>query len=92
MVVLDEEHMSWLLLQHENDMYLSVVCGTVGMFTVEIQLTNSEASNYKSMGKSYIDQLASSIRSKPDYFTPRKVSNFRSNFNVTGALSEWRRS
>ena len=90
MVVLDEEHMSWLLFQNTNDMYLSVVCGTVGMFTVEIQLTNLEASSYKSTGKSYIDQLASSIRAKPDYFTPRIVANFRTKFNVTEALSKWR--
>ena len=90
MVVLDEEHMSWLLFQNTNDMYLSVVCGTVGMFTVEIQLTNLEASSYKSTGKSYIDQLASSIREKPDYFTPRIVANFRTKFNVTEALSKWR--
>ena len=89
-VVLDEEHMSWLLFQNTNDMYLSVVCGTVGMFTVEIQLTNLEASSYKSTGKSYIDQLASSIRAKPDYFTPRIVANFRTKFNVTEALSKWR--
>ncbi|CAM3251204.1 hypothetical protein VINE108274_23670 [Vibrio neptunius] len=92
MVVLDEEHMSWLLFQHTNDMYLSVVCGTVGMFTIEIQLTHSEASSYKLTGKSYIAQLASSIRAKPEYFTLRKVANFRTDFNVTEALSEWRSS
>ncbi|ACA84333.1 conserved hypothetical protein [Shewanella woodyi ATCC 51908] len=92
MVVLDEEHMSWILFQNTNDMYLSVVCGTVGMFTVEIQLTNSEATSYKLTGKSYIDQFASSICAKPDYFTPRKVANFKTKFNVTEALSEWRNS
>ena len=91
-VVLDEEHMSWLLFQNTNDIYLSVVCGTVGTFTVEIKLTNSEVSSYKSTGKSYIDQLASSIRAKPEYFTPRKVANFRTKFNVTEALYEWRSS
>jgi len=73
-------------------MYLSVICGTVGMFTIEIQLTNSEASSYESAGKPYIEQLASSIRAKPDYFTPRKVANFRAKVNVTEALSEWRSS
>lgn len=73
-------------------MYLSVVYGTVDMITVEIQLTNSEASSYKPTGKSYIEQLASSIRTKPDYFTPRKVANFKTKFNVTEALAEWRSS
>lgn len=92
MVVLDEEHMSWLLFQDTNGMYLSVVCGTVGVFTVEIQLTNSEVSGYKSAGKLYIEQLASSIRSKPDHFAPRKIAYFRAKFNINEALSEWRNS
>ncbi|KKD59670.1 hypothetical protein RN22_14585 [Grimontia sp. AD028] len=90
MVVLDEENMSWLLFSNANDMYLSVVCGTIGVFTVEIQLTDSEISSYKSMGRSYIYQLANSIRYKPDYFMPRKVADFGNKFKVAEALSEWR--
>lgn len=92
MVVIGEEHMSWLLFQNLDEMYLSVVCGTVGIFTVDIQLTQSEVLGYKSAGNSYIEQLASSVRGKPEFFRSRQEPNFRTKFNITQALSEWRNS
>ncbi|MDN3609811.1 hypothetical protein ACODM8_15130 [Vibrio ostreicida] len=92
MVVLDEEYMSWLLFQSREDYLLSVVCGTVGVFMLEIELSHAEISQYKASGKSYINELANSIRFRPDSFTERQIVNFKDQYNVVPALTKWRGS
>ena len=42
-------------------MYLSVVCGSVGIFTVEIELTQAEIASFNAIGRTFIDELASGI-------------------------------
>lgn len=89
MVVIDEKSWSWLLFQNENNMYLSVVCGTVGVFTVDIELTDTEVTSFKTFGRTFIDELANSVSFSPASYSHRK-SNFSNEFDLSIAISKWR--
>tara|TARA_Y100000782_G_scaffold20628_1_gene21930 strand:+ start:2738 stop:3022 length:285 start_codon:yes stop_codon:yes gene_type:complete len=90
-IVLDEQSWSWLLFQNEKNMYLSVVCGSVGIFTVEIELTQAEIASFNAIGRTFIDELASGISFSPDSYLHRK-SNFRNEFDLSIAIDKWRES
>ncbi|WP_125780768.1 hypothetical protein [Pseudoalteromonas rubra] len=91
MFVVDEESWSWLLFQDQNDMYLTVLCGGVAMFNVDIQLSQAEVSSYRSFGRSFIEELAKSIAFNPSVYSSRK-SNFRNEFDLTTVIKVWRES
>ncbi len=67
---------SWqyTLFEKEANLFLEVVCGTVAVFTVTIQLTEEEKENYTTIGESYIDILASQISYSPNSFESRNIS------------------
>ncbi|KZN46708.1 hypothetical protein [Pseudoalteromonas luteoviolacea] len=88
--ILDEEHMSWLLFRCGDEHFISVIAGTVGVFTLEVKLSNTEASIYARNGKKYIDELADSIRYNPKHFESRCIKGFRQAYDVQSALIEWR--
>ncbi|MDK1286827.1 hypothetical protein [Pseudoalteromonas umbrosa] len=91
MFVVDQKSWSWTLFQNHNDMYLSVVCGGVATYEVDIQLTVTEVSSFKTFGCSFIDELAKSISFSPGSYSNRK-SNFRNEFDISCAISKWRES
>ncbi|MEC4088084.1 hypothetical protein [Pseudoalteromonas rubra] len=91
MFVVDEENWSWILFQNQNDMYLTVLCGGVAMFNVDIQLTQTEIASYKSFGRGFIVELAESVAFNPGAYSRRK-SNFRNEFDLATAIEAWRES
>ncbi|PCK30328.1 hypothetical protein [Pseudoalteromonas piscicida] len=86
LVVLDEEHMSWLLFRCGDEHFISVIAGTVGVFTLEVKLSNTESARYTENGKKYIDELAYSIRYNPKHFESRCIKGFRQAYDVQSAL------
>ena len=60
---IDSERWSWCLYQHKEDFILSVVCGSVGIYTQEILLTKSEAALFNSQGVQIIKELVDQVRS-----------------------------
>lgn len=68
---------SWqyTLYEKEENLFLEVVCGTVAVFTVTIQLNEEEKENYTAMGESYIDILASQITYSPNSFESRNIGS-----------------
>lgn len=68
---------SWqyTLYEKEENLFLEVICGTVAVFTVTIQLNEEEKENYTAMGESYIDILASQITYSPNSFESRNIGS-----------------
>ena len=55
---------NYTLLEENNTFLLKVICGSVGIFEVELLLDNEQIQKYKVEGEKYINQLANEIRSK----------------------------
>jgi hypothetical protein len=65
---------NYTLYQTENKYTLSVLCGGVGMYEIEIELNKEEADSYKEKGESYIDILAKEIQENTNQWIHRKVN------------------
>ena len=60
--------MLWTLYQDQEEYYLSVICGSVGIFDTNIRLTKSEYAQYSQQGSEILDRIASKVRNSPkDY-------------------------
>lgn len=55
----------YTFFNQDGQIYLSVVCGGVGIFKIKIQLTDDENLMYKEEGTSYVDKLAKQIQLNP---------------------------
>lgn len=64
---------NYTLYQKETQLILSVICGTVGLYEVNIILTPEEMELYKKEGIAYTDQLAENIRYDPDKYGERHI-------------------
>ena len=73
MQILLEDHYFYTLYQDTNRLLLSVVCGTVAVFDVTIQLTEAETKDFYEKGQSFIVSLAYQVLDNPDSFLSRKV-------------------
>jgi hypothetical protein len=92
MKVVAEQPWSWLLFEDKTKLFLSVVCGGVGVHDVDIQLTRDEIEHYSQAGSGYVDHLANSIRAKPADFQSRQLAGFLARAEVGNAVDAWRNS
>ncbi len=53
---------------------LSSLCGSIGMYTIEIQLNEEELANYKEYGNGYITKLSKEISQNPDKYSDRAIN------------------
>lgn len=68
-----EESYSYILYEKDEELILSVLCGTVAMFDRTIVLNAEERSAFEKNGKEYIDSLAARIRFSPSSFDERHI-------------------
>lgn len=91
MEVLDERPWSWMLFSDGGHLLLSVMCGGVGVYEVNFELTVDEATNYRESGSAYVDQLAGAVRATPTSFLTRgPLSLLPDGPAKSAALAEWR--
>lgn len=50
---------------------LSVLCGKVGLFEINIVLSEEEKAEFYSQGEPYVEELAKAIQSSPSQFANR---------------------
>jgi hypothetical protein len=64
----------WLYTLYANGerLILTVVCGTVAVYELSIELTNEEKQQFDSLGKAFIHSLALQISSRPSDFEARR--------------------
>ncbi|KZY35119.1 hypothetical protein A3749_24805 [Oleiphilus sp. HI0078] len=84
------ENWSWTLLRHNENFILSVVCGSVGIYTVEVVLSKAEIDHYKAKGVAFIKQLASNIRSNPESSKSKSLGASPIAKELEIALNEWK--
>jgi hypothetical protein len=74
MEIIAQEQWAWTLFQEEAEFFLSVLCGTVGLYEVVLKLSPSEAT--MASNREALNELASKVRSQPKSFAHRQVANF----------------
>jgi hypothetical protein len=67
---------SYTLYRNDERFFLSVVCGSVGLFERDIELSEEEIGAYRSLGKEAIDALASKINHEPSSYEDRHIKGF----------------
>jgi len=90
MKVVGEECWSWMLFEEMDSLYLSVVCGSVGLFTRNIALNEEEKRNYESEGFEFIKRLSEMIRMNPNDYAKRHIKCFDDLENTKEAATAWR--
>jgi len=63
-----DQSWSYTLYQAGSDWYLVVLCGSIGLYEVTIQLTADELAQYQAHGVPYLEELAAEVR---DYYPQR---------------------
>jgi hypothetical protein len=67
------------------------VCGGVGVYEVDFELTSEESTNYRQSGSAYLDQLSFAVRAMPSGFLTRgPISPPFDGPPRNAALVEWR--
>ena len=73
MKIIEKVNWGYILFETEEGIFLSVVCGTVGMFDTVIHLTDEEIQNHQSI-PDFVKKLADKICSNPQAYQNRKVT------------------
>jgi hypothetical protein len=88
--VIEEENWSWMLFQSADSYILSVICGGVAMFQLEVELLEIECLEFKKCRRSYIESLAAKIRNNPRPYLSRHMKKFSQDRSVVEAVKQWR--
>ncbi len=60
---------NYRLFKNSSDEYvLSVLCGTIGLYEVDVKLTSKQIEDYETYGEKIIDELAQKIRNNPSSY------------------------
>lgn len=89
MVEVDSERWSWALFRHNEYLILSVVCGSVGIYTREVLLTKSDVEQFERVGSTYIKELAGRIRSNPESPRCKNIGISSTIEKLEQAIIEW---
>lgn len=68
MIELLKKQWEYVLYEDNNELILSVVCGTILVYDVEIKLTEEQKNMFKKEGQKYIDVLSEEIRYSPEKY------------------------
>lgn len=90
MKVLAEETWSWMLFEHEGAWFLSVLCGTVGLYTVDFRLSEDEVARIETGGDAAVAELAREVAGQPSVYLARHIPDFGDFPGHDAALQVWR--
>lgn len=62
---------AYILYQHEDRFFISVLCGTVGLYELEIELNEEEIKTYLSRDQSFLDDFSRKVSSSPKSYSHR---------------------
>ncbi|MDF1549195.1 MAG: hypothetical protein P1P88_15320 [Bacteroidales bacterium] len=63
----------FMLCEKDGDLLFSVICGTIGIFEVNILLNAEEIENYNKKGDEYLKELAEQSRYSPKSYNDRHI-------------------
>lgn len=73
LVFRDQERMFDLLEGEDGQLFLDVVCGSVGLFEVRIRLSDEQKGRYEKEGMVYLQELAFRVAKSPDSFKSQVI-------------------
>lgn len=79
-----------MLFEHEGELVLSVLCGSVATYSRDIKLSESEVRDYSSDGREAMESLAAEIRMNPTSYSDRHIKSFHQNLAATQAAMDSR--
>ena len=82
---------SWMLLEHGDGLFLSVVCGSATLYVVNLRLTAAEAAAFRDRGDAFVAGLARDVAHQPDKYLDRSLGGFDDMAAVKEAVDGWRR-
>jgi hypothetical protein len=92
MKVLAEEPWSWMLVEHEHTLLLSVVCGDSTRYVLNLRLTPAEAAAFHGRGNAFLAGLARDVALQPEKYLERSLGGFDDIVGLREAALEWRRA
>lgn len=90
MHVIAEEPWVWMLFEEGQKQYLSVACGSVGIFTTDIALSQDELVRVVHEGRTFISLLAAQVHNNPAHFASRHIKAFHVWETSKLAAAAWR--
>jgi hypothetical protein len=66
----------YTLFRHGERYFLSVDCGSVALFTTDIELSPDEIARYSEQGKPSVEALAKAITYAPTAYSDRHIQTF----------------
>ena len=85
MRIIDEKPWSWILYEQDGEYFLSVMCGSVGLYTRDIILSVNETERYLSRGIDEIVEMAKVISFSPKKYKSRHITAFHEKLAVKNA-------
>jgi hypothetical protein len=74
--VLESSPWDWMLFRNEGKLFFTVLCGSVAMYSLDIQLSESEVTDYDNRNREALVSLATKIRMSPESYSDRHIKNF----------------
>lgn len=74
MEIIVKKNWNYILSKKEGNLILSVICGTVAQFELDIVLNSDEIEKYHTLGEVFLNQLADEIRSSPSEWKKRNLN------------------
>ncbi|MEO6904163.1 MAG: hypothetical protein ABI315_13575 [Bacteroidia bacterium] len=75
MIELIKKPWDYTFSENNEKYYLSVMCGSIAMFEINIELNANEIAIYKNKGFDFIDEIAKKIQYRPSDYSERNLSN-----------------
>lgn len=72
MKIVKQEPWSYTLYEREGEFVLSVLCGSVGLFELNMPLKYSESESIQN-DPSSLDRLVEDVRNRPDIYKSRSI-------------------
>jgi len=69
---------------------LCVVCGSVALYELAIELRPAEVAEFRAGGVASADRLARRVSDAPRDFRPRRITGFNDQAGVRAATERWR--
>jgi len=80
---------SWVLFRLNDRYLLSVCCGSVGIFTIEVELGSLEVVRYESEGVRFIDELSAKVRENPTQYGSDEARTLLRSPEAEEAVAIW---
>ncbi|PRX17758.1 hypothetical protein CLV67_115261 [Actinoplanes italicus] len=85
-----ERQWAWMLYADDSRLVLCVVCGSVALYEVAIELRTDEVEAFRAGGEAAVDRLARRVSDEPRNYWARRIQGFNDELGVHEATANWR--